>query len=158
MERQNISSLIGIDAKKVRVAKGEKKEVNEGEVSGERWAFAVEVRNRSQVDLEGLKLSYRIYVDPQASKKLAFGGTSAVSAGDITLDKVARGGVLKRNTDEVVLNRIELSADYEFNDRSRSKLEDKLDGIWIKIWQGNRKVAEFKSNEPTVKKAKWPAD
>jgi hypothetical protein len=154
----NLANLIGIDAKKARVRKGEKTQEAEGEITKEWWAFAVEIRNKSQTDLEGLKLSYRIYVDNQASKKLAFGGTSAVAGGDITLDKVARGGVLKRNTDEVLLNQIKLDADFEFTDRSRSRLEDKLEGVWIKIWQGDRKVGEFKSNDPTVTKAKWPDD
>lgn len=154
----NINNLIAIDAKKVRVEKGQKKKVSQGEVTEERWAFAVEVRNKSRVDLEGLKLSYRIYVDPQASEKLMLSQTEAFYAHVDTLDKVARGGAIKRNTEEVLLNRIELNADYEFTDGSRSKIEDKLEGIWIKIWQGNRKVAEFKSNDSTVKKAKWPDD
>jgi hypothetical protein len=79
----NVNNLIGIDAKKVRVEKGQRKKANLGESTEERWVFAVEVRNKSRANLEGIR---------------------------------------------------------------------------IKVWQGERKVAEFKSNDAAVKKAKWPDD
>jgi hypothetical protein len=154
----NLSTLIEINAKKVRVEKGQKTKESGAESTAERWVFAVEVRNKSRVNLEGLQMSYRIYVVPQASSKLAFDEGKAVYGGSSTLDKVAAGGVLKLNTEEVVLKRVELDGDYEFIDGSRNKLEDKLEGIWIKVSQGDRKVAEFKSNDSTVKKAKWSDD
>lgn len=154
----NINNLIEIDAKKVRLEKGQKKKETRGESTEERWVFAVEVRNKSRAALEGLKLSYRVYVLPLASKKLGLDPDDAVNGGILTLDKVAASGVLKKNTEEVVLKRVELDGDYEFIDGSRNKLEDKLEGIWIKVWQGDRKVAEFKSTDAAVKKAKWPDD
>ena len=66
----NIRYSITIEADKERLGKGETIESAMGEVTPEDWIYLVSLRNRSGVDLEGLEMSYRIYVDPEASVKL----------------------------------------------------------------------------------------
>jgi len=158
----NVSYSFEIDADKERVKKGSKEETDMGESRLDEWIYQVELENRSRVKLEGLEMSYRIYVDPKASIKMTFDSPPKVYGGRVEVASVADGATVMVKTEEVPLKELELAPGYVFKDGSRNDLEDELEGIWVKIWHGDKKVAEFKSNNSTVKKAKWldddPAD
>jgi hypothetical protein len=153
----NIKYSIAIEADKERLAKRDKIKDGTGEVTPEDWVYEVVLRNQSGVALEGVEMSYRIYVEPEASSKTMIEAPKYY--GFLTkLEPLADKAQLKLKTDKVVINELELDGDYEFTDGSRNRLKDDLEGIWIKLWHGGHKVAEFKSSNSTVKKAVWPDD
>lgn len=157
-----VNYVFEIDADKERVKRGSKEENDMGESRRDEWIYQVELENRSRIKLEGLQMSYRVYVDAEASKKMTFDEPPKYYGGRVEIEPMDDGASVMLKTKEVPLNELELAPGYVFNDGSRNDLEDKLEGIWLKIWHGDKKVAEFKSNNSTVKKAKWmdedPAD
>ena len=140
---------------KKRFSKGSKGRVDSGEIKTDKWGYEVNLQNKSRVDLEGLEMSYRIYVDTEASSKIGFDSPPKFYGGRTKVSSVADGAEVVVTTGPVPLVELELDPDFVFRDGSRNDLEDKIEGIWIKIWHGKKKVAEFKSNSSTVKKAKW---
>lgn len=153
-----IAYAIEIEVDKERVKKGSTQEGDMGEVTPEDWIFEVALENRSRAELEGLEISYRIYVDPKASAKLSPIEPPRVYGHRAEVETMADGATLVIKTEAVTLNELELNPDFVFTDGSRSDLEDDLEGIWIKLWHGERKVAEYKSGGSTLKKAEWPDD
>lgn len=151
----NVSYKFEFKADKKRLAKGSKGRVDSGELKTDKWGYEVSIENKSRVNLEGLEMSYRIYVDPEASAKIGFDTPPKFYGARTKVASVADGASVVVTTGSVPLTELELDSDYVFKDGSRNDLEDKLEGIWIKIWHGDKKVAEFKSNKSTVKKAKW---
>jgi hypothetical protein len=154
----NVEYVLEFKADKERVKKGIKNKVESGESRRDDWIYEVELENRSRVELEGLEMSYRIYVDAAATAKLSFDAPPKFHGGRTEVDPVKDGESVTVKTKTVTLADLELDAGYVFTDGSRNDLEDKLEGIWIKLWHGDKKVAEYKSNDSTVKKAEWPDD
>jgi hypothetical protein len=160
---KNITYRLRLEVDKERTKKGTKTRVETAEVRTDEWIYEVELENRSRVNLEGLEMSYRIYVDPKASAKLTFfESPPGFYGGRVKVKPVADGRKVMVKTGPAKLKELELDGDREFRDGSRNNLEDKLEGVWIKLWHGDRKVGEFKSNSSLVKKATWadnePAD
>lgn len=152
---ENVNYKFEFEADKKRLAKGSKGRVDSGELKTDKWGYEISLENKSRADLEGLEMSYRIYVDPKASAKIGFDSPPKFYGARMKVASVANGASVIVTTGPVPLTELELDSDYVFKDGSRNDLEDKLEGIWIKIWHGDKKVAEFKSNKSTVKKAKW---
>jgi|GEM_PF-2624256 len=153
-----IQYAIEIEADKKRVKKRPTIESDTGEVTPEEWIFEVKLENGSRARLEGLEMSYRIYVDPKASEKIEIGDPPRFFGHRTKLEPMADRARVTVKTEMVVLNKLELSPDYVFTDGSRNDLDDDLEGIWIKLWHGDKKVADYQSSSGTVKKAKWPDD
>ena len=152
-----------LEVNKERIKKGDKTRVDRGEYKLDEWIFKVELENRSRVDLEGLEMSYRIYVDTKASAKLgSLEEPPKVYGGRVKVDPVDDGDSVLVKTGPAKLMELQLDGDFVFNDGSRNKLDDDLEGVWIKVWHGEKKVAEYKTSNSTVKEAKWadtePAD
>lgn len=160
---ENVTYRLLLEVDKERSKKGTKTRENVAEVRADEWIYEVELQNRSRVNLEGLEMSYRVYVDPVASAKLSFlEDPPKFYGGRVDIAPVASGRKVLVKTGPAIVKELELDGNRVFNDGSRNDIEDKLEGVWIKIWHGDRKVGEFKSNNSTVKKAKWsdnePAD
>lgn len=151
----NVDYRFEFEVDKKRLKKGSKGKVDSGEIQTDEWGFDVNLQNKSRIDLEGLEMSYRIYVDPEASAKMSLGSPPKFYGGRQKVASVADGAGVIVTAGPVPLLELELDPDFVFNDGSRNDLEDKLEGIWIKVWHGDKKVAEFKSSNSTVKKAKW---
>lgn len=152
----NVTYRLVLEVDKERSKKGTTVRENVAEVRADEWIYEVEIQNRSRVNLEGLEMSYRIYVDPVASKKISFlEDPPKFYGGRVEIAPVADGRKVMAKTGPAIVKELELDGDRVFNDGSRNDLEDKLEGVWIKLWHGDRKVGEFKSNSSTVKKATW---
>lgn len=151
----NIDYQFEFEVDKKRTKKGSMGKVQSGEIRTDEWGFEVEVENRSRVTLEGLEMSYRIYVDPKASAKVEIDSPPKFFGGRVKVNPVADRAIAMVKTKSVPLKILELDPDFVFTDGSRNDLEDDLEGVWIKLWHGKKKVAEYKSNNSTVKKAKW---
>ncbi|MDB2673762.1 SHD1 domain-containing protein [Akkermansiaceae bacterium] len=151
----NIKYRIEIEADKERIKKGSKGKVSSGEIQTDQWVYETNLENKSRVKLEGLEMSYRVYVDPIASVKVTMDSPPKFYGGRQKVSSVEDGATVMVRTGPVPLTELELDPGFVFRDGSRNDLEDKLEGIWIKVWHGDKKVAEFKSNNSTVKKAKW---
>lgn len=155
----NVNYRFELDVNKERIKKGDKTRVDRGEYKLDEWIFKVELENRSQVDLEGLEMSYRIYVDTKASVKLgSLEEPPKFYGGRVKVDPIDDGDSVLVKTGSAKLMELELDGDFVFNDGSRNKLDDDLEGVWIKVWHGDKKVAEYKTSNSTVKEAKWSDD
>lgn len=156
---ENVTYRFKLEVDKERTKKGDKTRVDNGEARVEEWIYEVELENRSRVKLVGMEMSYRIYVDPKASSKLAFlEDAPKFYAGRVKVDPVEDGDKVTIKTGPAIIKELELDGDFVFTDGSRNRLDDDLEGVWIKLWHGDKKVGEFKSNNGTVKKAKWADD
>ncbi|BCX46795.1 hypothetical protein HAHE_07030 [Haloferula helveola] len=154
----NIDYSIEIEPEKERIRKGSKTDVGNGEITPEEWIFEIELENWSRAPLEGLEVSYRIYLDTKASDKIGFEDAQKVYGHRMNVEKMTHGAKVTVKTRPVIVKDLELDGDFVFTDGSRNRLSDDIEGIWIKVWHGDKKVAEYKSNNSTVKKAKWADD
>lgn len=120
-------------------------------------SYELGLENKSYVQLGALKMSYWIYIDTEAASKAGFEEPKKVYEGRTKLETIAEGKVLVVRTNHVPLTELELDPDFVFTDGSRNDFEDELEGTWIKLRHCDKKVAEFKSDQSAVKKAKWSA-
>ena len=90
-------------------------------------------------------MSYRVYVISGQRQAVLSRGSTQIYGGRVDSSGCQRRKVLVK-TGPAIVKELELDGNRVFNDGSRNDIEDKLEGVWIQIWHGDRKVGEFKSN------------
>lgn len=139
----------------------------------ETWGYQLAVVNRSGIDLSGLTVNYQMVIrkthatDPTHGKKEK-SETPKVVSGTMSIARLA-------NTDRVVLDlpKVELAGHawqtmgyvYKIEEGTGRRLafpywdnfsdEEELDGLWVKVYQDDVLVADWKSDGKLIKETPW---
>lgn len=136
-----------------RKGKSEKSQTESTNSSTEQWGYKVSVQNNTFQPLDGLEAVYRIYKwddsHTGAAEKLV------ATPGSVTIGSLKPGAKFSFETENVVLNKSNLKAGWQYMDKSKAKVEDGVAGIWLRVLKDGAVVFEH-VKPPTLKtKAKW---
>lgn len=125
------------------------------EVEREDWIYDVTVSNKSSDSLMALELRSRIYFwNAQVG-----GDKQQLEVAASVLEIIELSGGNKKSSYKVGPVSIYTTIlDGSYADGSSPKKEDKLEGIWLRLYQGEKMLGEFKDETATMKKEKWPEE
>lgn len=125
------------------------REVAVGQLIG---TYKVSVKNLSMMDdVPELTAKYRIFVLRDDGMKNPRDVKPERVVGEVAVPAIAHGGTGSFETSSVKLKRTTLDPGYYYINQKRSATTDKLDGIWIRLYQGDRMVAEYLSSSTLAK-------
>jgi hypothetical protein len=131
----------------------EKQQTESTNSSSEKWGYKVVVTNKEFKTVDALDVVYRVYkVDESRhsteSKLLATPGSVAIAS-------LKPGEKFTFNTEPVLLNSSSIKGGWVYTDKGKSKVEDSVAGLWIRVMRGGAVVFEH-IKPPTLKtKAAW---
>ena len=121
----------------------------------EDWVFEITVSNDSSDNLQGLELRSRIY-----KWNAQVGGDKPkleVVTSKQEIKELAGGS--KKTSHKIPLVSIYTTVlDGTYADGSNPRKEDRLEGAWVRLYQGHKLLGEFKNDTSTLKKEKWPEE
>lgn len=147
---------VQITAERKRDEADRAKAVGEGQISkaSEKVVYNVTVKNTTFNDLSALQVEYIVFVERQRvgqkrdqENVSRIGGTETVAA-------LARQGSTVLTTKEVQLNHSNLTAGWYYANGARTKAEDSVVGVWIRVSENGQMIGEYMS-PPTVKNRGW---
>lgn len=125
------------------------REVAVGQLIG---TYKVSVKNLSMMDdVPALTAKYRVFVLRDDGMKNLREVNAERVVGEMTVPAIAHGETGSFETASVKLKRTTLDPGYYYVNQKRSATTDKLDGIWIRLYQGDKMVSEYMSSSGLAK-------
>lgn len=118
--------------------------------------YNIQIKNDSDLDLNDLEVEYRYYIfkNQVGADKRSDGNNMRVT-GDSTITLLAKRSEIKIETKKTEMKETDLESGYRWANGGKSKSKDQLDGIWIKLYQGDKVIAEFANPSTLPRKEKW---
>ncbi len=115
----------------------------------------ITLANTSLKDLENLELRYMIFVKRERlGEKRGVEGKDHKS-GHETIGTIKKGERREIETVPVELSSSQLVGEFHYKNGGRIKAQDSVSGVWIKLFQDQKMIAEY-ANPSTVKtREKW---
>ena len=150
------------DAVKVDVSADRKRVETSGPVFArdastitEKYVYEVKVQNRTFGDVPALDVHYLIFVERQKLGERKESDTVDRITGAAKVEPLNRKTMVgTASTNEFVLNKRTIAGDYYFINGGRQKVADNVLGVWVKVFNGGKLVAEY-TNPSTVTKRGW---
>jgi hypothetical protein len=120
------------------------------------FQYSVKITNRSFRDVSGLRVEYRIFVRNDSGKGAVTQQKMSKQAFKLDLPAILKHGEFSFDTEPVSLKSSKLDGGWIYKDGSRSKVEDRVAGIWLKVFQDGNVVGEYMN--PTSLKSKESFD
>lgn len=119
------------------------------------WSSEIKIENVGRQPSGQLHCKYVLYIKRQElGGKVGEEKTQEVP-GEFDVSPLKRGAFFSANTNEVNLRQQSLSAGYYVKGGGQGKASDTVQGVWVKLFDGSKEVAEF-VNPPTIKsKFQW---
>jgi hypothetical protein len=154
LQSHGTDGKVTIEGKKKREERIKTKAANKTVVR-EDWVFEITVSNDSSDNLKGLELRSRVY-----KWNAQVGGDKeelevVTSKQEIT---ELAGGDKKSSYKIPLVSLYTTVLDGTYSDGSSPKKEDRLEGAWVRLYQGDKLLGEFKDDTPTLKMEKWPEE
>jgi hypothetical protein len=121
----------------------------------EKYVYEVKVQNRTFGDVPGLDVRYLVFVERQklGSRKESDTVDRIVGAAKVEpLNRRKMEGTA--TTSEFVLRKQTIAGDFYYINGGRQKVADNVLGVWVKVFNGGKLVAEY-TNPSTVTKRGW---
>ncbi len=153
-ERARLPREVEIECGKKRT--GREKIDNPGmEVIKEEWIFEISLSSGNSDPLNDLKLECLVYHwDAQ------IGGDEKTLRKRSSLIEIAsiEGGNKQTRVTTEPITIVETNSASGYADGSSSKKKDELEGIWVRLYQGERILGEYKTESAALKDEKWSDD
>lgn len=106
--------------------------------------FDIQVRSAREHPLEGARVEYRLFVvyDPPNAEKKKRDIEAVVHPGEMALPRISPRGLIEVQTATVTLAEIKMPSGMVWTDGGRRDFEDKLDGVWIRIYKNDTLLLE----------------
>jgi len=117
-------------------------------ITEEDWGYAVTLRNTTMNPVVGLRGEYILFVkvDSTGGRTSArSGSTLRRDTGSISFNPVSGGGRTVARTKPVVVRKTELADGIVWRGDDETKTRDTLQGVWLRIYQGDTLVLETAS-------------
>ena len=147
---------IQISVRRKQIEAGQKVKVGENtEKCADKWRMEVDVRNTGFKPLPALKARYMIFVQRQTpgSKPQEDVVEKVLGAEDVSA--IAAQGSGTFSTKEIVLNTENLFGPYHYVNGGRIKTKDNILGVWIKLFDGDKEVAQMANPTTLPARNKW---
>lgn len=133
----------------------EQRKSGDMEVSEEKWVYFLRLRNKSTSESGELELRYRVFVSqaPEGDSKDRPVRTVDGAKGIASLKPNAEA---ESQTPPVMLTETQLTGAARYADGGRNKKTEKLEGIWVKVFQKGIRIWEIRKGNSPVKEAAWP--
>ncbi len=122
------------------------------------WGFSVTLRNTTMNPVEGLRGEYILFVkvdDP--SRKTAARSENRLKriSGKLAFGPVPGGGRSIARTEPVVVRKTELAKGIIWTATDETKSRDTLEGVWLRVYQGDALVMESASPASLMSTETW---
>lgn len=158
MQDQLMSSgnVLKISAKSATTRKQKDGSSRGVEIKRFKGYYKIKVTNESDLDLKNLQMQYRYFLfkNQVAADKRSAGKTMRV-AGEIKIPSLRGHSDLDFETAQSDMMETELKSGYYWLGGGKARSEDELEGIWVRIYQGDKMIAEFANPSTLPKKEKW---
>ncbi len=123
--------------------------------TSQEWAYDVTMVNKSAKDYGNLKIKYIIFIK-DAKEGGKPGDTRLVrKQGETTADAIKAHAKFAFQTNKVEVKKTQLQGGWTYVNGARPRAADSLAGIWVRVYDGDKQVAQF-SNPPTIQtREKW---
>ena len=151
---ENISYTFRADTEK---RKGNKSKLSSGgwDIEKQNHGYEVKLESLTKVELSGLEVRYNLFklkFDPKTKSRSD--AEVAVLAERAELGTLAARGNLLFTTKMHTLYEWDVQPGYHVPG-GKEKFEDRLAGLWFKIYHRGKEVYEYKTSDSTVKNARW---
>ena len=119
------------------------------------WRAEVKVTNRSFRASPALKARYIIYVKRQLLGQKHGDDKLSEVLGSADVEAIAPNTSTSIAMPEIALNQANLDAGYSFRSGGQTKAQDSVVGVWVKLFDGDKVVAEYLSNTTLKNKHEW---
>jgi hypothetical protein len=121
----------------------------------EKFVYEIKVQNRTFADVPALDLRYLIFVERQKLGERKESDTVDRITGSAKVEPLNRKTMVgTATTSEFVMMKHTIAGDFYFANGGRQKVADNVLGIWVKVFNGAKLVAEY-TNPSTVTKRGW---
>ena len=123
--------------------------------SSEKWRYEVQIVNGGFKAAPALKAKYIVFVQRQELGGKA--GTDPVekSKGEADVAALLSHGTGSFTTNEILLKGGSLVGEYHFRNGGRVKVQDVIQGIWIKLFDGTTEVCDYANPRTITGRNKW---
>jgi len=128
-------------------------------ITTDQWGYSVLVTNQTRRVAENLRADYVLYVQQATLDKGVQSKAGQVHrSGSERIASLPLMGTANFRTSSIPTKKIELKPGWIWTQTGNSdQVIDTLDGIWLRLYQGDAMIAEFVSSE-ALRKAGWPSD
>jgi hypothetical protein len=123
-------------------------------VTKESWGYVVTLENKTFKDMEGLEVKYIIFFRQETlgSKAAARLGRKS---GSNTIDSIKAHDKTTFDTENVELKQTRLIGNYIFMNGAKPNAEGRLAGLWVRVYQQGKLLAELCRPPQLSSKEKW---
>jgi|WetSurMetagenome_2_1015567.scaffolds.fasta_scaffold774238_1 hypothetical protein len=121
----------------------------------EQWSYAVTVTNNGFQDLAGLEIRYLVFVKREELGEKKGSERIERKTGVTTSAHIKPHGRFEFLTEPADMNKGSLGGGWYYNNGGRIKTEDKLCGLWLRIYKDGAQIAEFLRPADLASKQKW---
>lgn len=148
---QNVRHDFEVKSTKTKLGKTKSKE-GVVTVETEEWAYKLALTNRSTGDLSGLRVDYWLFRrDDDGKNKLP---PRVETSGRHEIAAIRRGASQEMQTRSFTLTKEQLQADYFYQDGARNTRRDSAGGVALRIYQGDKEVFAWGSDNDLLALAK----
>lgn len=117
----------------------------------EKWAYKVDLTNKSSADATDLRVDYWLFrkADDGKIKTKA----QVQQSGSTKVGELKHAATKQFQTKAVVLTKQELDGGFYFSDGTKNKAHDSLGGVAMRFFQGDREVATWATDPNLLKLA-----
>jgi hypothetical protein len=134
----------------------ESSESSSTETTVETWRWDVEIFNKNFKDAKDLRVEYRSFVFKDSGRPEDRKLPMERHVGSTTIDSIAGNKSAKFKTDPVEITKTELKANWRYTDpRKRERTADSLKGIWLRVYQNDKHIAEYAFPEGLNRREEW---
>ena len=126
-------------------------------ITEEKWAYEVAIRNSTFVDQGGLTIEYRNYRQQDSGKHTGARSKLPLIAhpGTEKIEALTKSGIYKFTTKAVEIKKSELKANWFYSDGTKDKVKDTLFGIWLRVLKDGEIVSEYFHPASLKSKTEW---
>jgi len=134
---------------------GQEKHANNVTQQETLFQYAVKLTNKSFAAVSGLSAQYRIFIRDDSGKGSVSQQKLKREEFTATIPDMPNAGTYTFDTEAVKLHKSLLDGDRYYLNGARNKSEDKVAGVWIRIFQGDKVVGEYINPSTLATKEKF---
>jgi hypothetical protein len=119
------------------------------------WCYRITIKNGSRARLEGLTAEWRVFYIDDTAKAVRDKLPLKRLNGRTNLGVLEAGGSTEVETSTVRLQTVERKAGQGGGGSGKRKIEDSLEGVWVRVLRGSEVVAEYSSPGSLQKTEAW---
>lgn len=148
---QNVRHDFEVKSTKTKLGKTKSKD-GVVTVETEEWAYKLTLTNRSTTDVSALRVDYWLFRrDDDGKNKLP---PRVQTSGRHEIAAIRRGASQEMQTRSFTLTKEQLQADYYYQDGARNTRRDSAGGVALRIYQGDKEVFAWGSDDDLLALAK----